>query len=104
MEVAAQGDVINISARLTSLAGPGEFLVSGYTIKAAKLDSEGLDNSHPPNFLDHSLNTIIYSLELSFSAESAPSPLEQMHAPAPGLPLWCLRGKWLLMHHVPNQD
>ncbi len=43
MEVAALGDVINISARLTSLAGPGEFLVSGYTIKAAKLDSEGLE-------------------------------------------------------------
>lgn len=69
-----------------------------------ELDEMGLDNSHPPIFLDHSLNTIIYSLELSFNVESAPSPLEQMHAPAPGSPLWYLRGKWLLMHHVPNQD
>jgi adenylate cyclase len=43
MEVAALGNVPNTAARLTSLAGPGEILVSEYTIKAAKLDTGGLE-------------------------------------------------------------
>jgi adenylate cyclase len=43
MEVAALGEVPNIASRLTSLAGPGEILVSEDTIKAANLDSAGLE-------------------------------------------------------------
>lgn len=42
-EVTALGDVPNTAARLTSLAGPGEILVSEYTVKAAKMDSTGLE-------------------------------------------------------------
>ncbi|MBI9043110.1 MAG: adenylate/guanylate cyclase domain-containing protein [Anaerolineaceae bacterium] len=43
MEVAALGDVPNTAARLTSLAGPGEILVSEATILATGLDTEGLE-------------------------------------------------------------
>jgi adenylate cyclase len=43
MEVAALGEVPNTAARLTSLAGPGEILVSEYTITAAEVDTEGLE-------------------------------------------------------------
>ena len=43
MEVAALGDVPNTAARLTSMAGPGEILVSEFTIKAANLETEGLE-------------------------------------------------------------
>ena len=43
MEVAALGDVPNTASRLASLAGPGEILVSEYTIKAAKVNPEGLE-------------------------------------------------------------
>lgn len=43
MEVAALGDVPNTAARLTSMAGPGEILVSEHTIKAAKVDTKGLE-------------------------------------------------------------
>ena len=43
MEVAALGEVPNTAARLTSLAGPGEILVSEYTVKSANLDPEGLE-------------------------------------------------------------
>jgi adenylate cyclase len=43
MEVAALGDVPNTAARLTSMAGPGEILVSAQTIMAAKMDTGGLE-------------------------------------------------------------
>lgn len=43
IEVAALGDVPNTASRLASLAGPGEILVSEYTIKAAKVNPEGLE-------------------------------------------------------------
>ena len=43
MEVAALGDVPNTASRLASLAGPGEILVSEYTLNEAKLDAEGLE-------------------------------------------------------------
>jgi len=43
MEVAALGDVPNTAARLTSLAGPGEILVSEFTSKAANLDTKDLE-------------------------------------------------------------
>jgi len=43
MEVAALGDVPNTASRLTSLAGPGEILVSEVTVNAANLDSKGLE-------------------------------------------------------------
>jgi adenylate cyclase len=43
MEVAALGEVPNTAARLTSLAGPGEILVSDNTVKSAQMDTEGLE-------------------------------------------------------------
>jgi adenylate cyclase len=46
MEVAALGDVPNTAARLTSLAAPGEILVSEDTIINSKLDTQGLDKRH----------------------------------------------------------
>jgi adenylate cyclase len=43
MEVTSLGDVPNTAARLTSLAGPGEILVSEETINAAKMNTHGLE-------------------------------------------------------------
>jgi adenylate cyclase len=43
MEVAALGDVPNTAARLTSLAAPGEILVSEETAISANLDTQGLE-------------------------------------------------------------
>jgi adenylate cyclase len=43
MEVAALGEVPNTAARLTSLAGPGEILVSEVTAHAAGMETEGLE-------------------------------------------------------------
>lgn len=43
MEVAALGDVPNTAARLTSLAAPGEILISEDAMTAAKMDTEGLE-------------------------------------------------------------
>lgn len=43
MEVAALGDVPNTASRLTSLAAPGEILVSEDTIVAAKLNTQGME-------------------------------------------------------------
>jgi adenylate cyclase len=46
MEVAALGDVPNTAARLTSLAAPGEILVSEDTVLAAGMSTEGLEKRH----------------------------------------------------------
>ncbi len=46
MEVAALGDVPNTAARLTSMAAPGEILVSEDTIVAANISSEGIERRH----------------------------------------------------------
>jgi adenylate cyclase len=46
MEVAALGDVPNTAARLTSLAAPGEILVSEDTMLAARLDTQGVEKRH----------------------------------------------------------
>ncbi len=43
MEVAALGDVPNTASRLTSLAGPGEILVSEDTIASAKVNTQGIE-------------------------------------------------------------
>ena len=43
MEVTSLGDVPNIASRLTSMAGPGEILVSEETVIAAKIDTQGLE-------------------------------------------------------------
>jgi adenylate cyclase len=43
MEVAALGEVPNTAARLTSLAGSGEILVSEVTANAAQMETEGLE-------------------------------------------------------------
>ena len=39
----ALGDTVNATARLTSLAGPGEILVSASTAKASGLDTSALE-------------------------------------------------------------
>jgi adenylate cyclase len=46
MEVAALGDVPNTASRLTSLAGPGEILVSEDTMKATQLEFLDLEKRH----------------------------------------------------------
>lgn len=46
MEVAALGDVPNTAARLTSLAAPGEILVSADAAADALLDTQGLEERH----------------------------------------------------------
>jgi adenylate cyclase len=43
MEVAALGEVPNIASRLTSLAGPGEILVSADTVEAAGVSTHSLE-------------------------------------------------------------
>lgn len=45
-DVTAMGDAMNITARLTSLAGPGEALVSEATCTAAGLDVGDLEHRH----------------------------------------------------------
>lgn len=46
MEVAALGDVPNTAARLTSVAAPGEILVSADAMKDAKMDTQDLEKRH----------------------------------------------------------
>jgi len=43
MEVAALGKVPNTASRLTSMAGPGEILVSENTVTAARMNTQGLE-------------------------------------------------------------
>jgi len=44
VDFTALGDAVNITARLASLAGPGEILASDATVAAAKLDRVGLEH------------------------------------------------------------
>jgi adenylate cyclase len=46
MEVTVLGDVPNTASRLTSLAGPGEILVSEETMNGAKINTVGLERRH----------------------------------------------------------
>jgi adenylate cyclase len=46
MEVAALGDVPNTASRLTSLAGPGEILVSVDAMRHGKMDTQDLEKRH----------------------------------------------------------
>jgi adenylate cyclase len=43
LDFTALGDTVNIAARLTSMAGPGEILVSDQAARAAELDTSGLE-------------------------------------------------------------
>src|SRR5262245_41670918 len=44
LDFTAVGDMVNTAARLTSLAGAGEVLISADAAKAAELDTSGLEN------------------------------------------------------------
>ena len=46
VEFTALGDVVNVTARLASEAGPGELLVSDSTASAAGLTDKGLERRH----------------------------------------------------------
>jgi adenylate cyclase len=43
LDFTALGDTVNIAARLTSMAGPGEVLISDTAAEAAELDTSGLE-------------------------------------------------------------